>query len=59
MGRVSYVERLKVVVTEKKLNIRANSDYDGNRKEFWAFAGKRTKAKKRTIIALRNKSFCN
>ena len=31
-----------------------NSDYDGNRKEFWAFVGRRTKGRKRAISALRN-----
>ena len=34
---------------------KANSDYDG-KKEFWAFVGRRTKAKKRTIVALKNKT---
>ena len=33
---------------------KANSDYDGNRKEFWAFVGRRTKGRKRAISALRN-----
>ena len=36
------------LVTERKLNEmlqKANSDYDGSRKEFWAFAGRRMKAK--------------
>ena len=56
---LSYVERL---VIEKKLNIwnevleKANSDYDGNTKEFWAFVGRRTKGRKRAIAALRNKA---
>ena len=50
----------KNLVTEKKLNIwnevleKANSDYDGNRKEFWAFVGRRMKGRKRAISALRN-----
>ena len=35
---------------------KANSDYDGNRKEFWAFVGRRTKVRKRAISALRNNS---
>ena len=45
------------LVIEKKLNKvleKANSDYDGNRKEFWAFVGRRTKGRKWTISALRN-----
>ena len=33
---------------------KANSDFEGNRKEFWAFVGRRTKAKKNGIVALRN-----
>ena len=33
---------------------KANSDYDGNRKELWAFVGRRTKVRKRAISALRN-----
>ena len=33
---------------------RANSDFEGNRKEFWAFVGRRTKGKRRGITALRN-----
>ena len=33
---------------------RANSDFESNRKEFWAFVGRRTKGKRRGITALRN-----
>ena len=33
---------------------KANSDYDGNRKEFWAFVGRMTKGRKRAISALKN-----
>ena len=61
MGRVLRRE-IKSLVTEKKLYIwnevlqKANSDYDGNRKEFWAFVGKRAKAKTYTIVALRYKT---
>ena len=29
---------------------KANSDFEGNRKEFWAFVGRRTKAKKKGIV---------
>ena len=53
-------KEVKNLVIEKKLNSwnevleNANSDYDGNRKEFWAFVGRRTKGKKRAISALRN-----
>ena len=53
-------KEVKNLVIEKKLNSwnevleKANSDYDGNRKEFWAFVGRRTKVRKRAISALRN-----
>ena len=53
-------KEVKNLVIEKKLNNwnevleKANSDYDGNRKEFWAFVGRRTKGRKRAISALRN-----
>ena len=33
---------------------KANSDYECNKKEFWAFVGRRTKDKKKGIVALRN-----
>ena len=33
---------------------KANSDFEGNRKEFWPFVGRRTKVKKKGIVALRN-----
>ena len=57
-----YMLRKEVnnLVIEKKLNNwnevleKANSDYDGNRNEFWAFVGRRTKGRKRAISALRN-----
>ena len=51
---------VKELVVEKKLSIwnevldRANSDYESNRKEFWAFVGRRTKGKKQAISALKN-----
>ena len=44
-------KEVKQLVTEKKLQIwnevvdKANSDYEGNKKEFWAFVGRRTKGK--------------
>ena len=61
-GKSIYMLRKEVknLVIEKKLNNwnevleKANSDYDGNRKEFWAFVGRRTKGRKRAISALRN-----
>ena len=33
---------------------KANSDYDGNRKKFWTFVGRRMKGRKWAISALRN-----
>ena len=50
------------LVVQKKLEIwnevveRTNSDFEGNRKEFWAFVGRSTKGKRRGITALRNSS---
>ena len=46
-------KEVKQLVTEKKLHIwnevvdKANSDYEGNKKEFWAFVGRRTKGNRR------------
>ena len=50
----------KNLVVQKKLEVwnevveRANSDFEGNRKEFWAFVGRRTKGKRRGVTPLRN-----
>ena len=47
---------MKALVREKKLNIwrevveKANADFDGSRKEFWAFVGRRTKGKRKKNI---------
>ena len=55
-------KEVKNLVVEKRLNNwnevleKANSDYDGNRKELWAFVGRRTKGRRRAISALRNNS---
>ena len=44
-------KEVKQLVIEKRLNIwnevveKANSDFEGNRKEFWAFIGRRTKGR--------------
>ena len=35
---------------------RANEDFEGSRKEFWAFVGRRTRGKRRGIAALKNSS---
>ena len=43
---------MKDLVREKKLTVwneiveKVNVDFDGSRKEFWAFVGRRTKCKK-------------
>ena len=53
-------KEVKQLVIEKKLNIwnevveKANSDFEGNRKEFWAFVGRRTKGRKGGISVLRS-----
>ena len=47
---------MKELVREKKLNIwrevveKANTDFDGSKKEFWAFVGRRTKGKRKKNI---------
>ena len=33
-----------------------NVDFDGTRKEFWAFVGRRTKCKKQNISSLKNEA---
>ena len=51
---VSLRKEVKQLVTEKKLQIwnkvveKANSD-EGNKKKFWAFVGRRTKAKRMVL----------
>ena len=50
-----YCRLCREVVREKKLSIwndvveKVNVDFDGSRKEFWAFEGRRTKGKKKNI----------
>ena len=50
---------MKNLVVQKKLEVwnkvveRANSDSESNRKELWGFIGRRTKGKRRGVIALR------
>ena len=57
-GRI-IIDYIKLVI-EKNLNIwnevveKANSDIEGNRKEFWAFVRKRTKGRKGGISLLRS-----
>ena len=49
-------KEVKELVREKKLNIwrevvkKANTDFDGSRKEFWAFVGRRTRGKRKKNI---------
>ena len=53
-------KEVKQLSTEKELQIwsevveKANSDYEGNEIDFWTFVGRRTKGKKKGIVALRN-----
>ena len=53
---------VKHLVMEKKLNVwngvveKANADFEGNKKEFWSFVGRRTKGRKGGVEALRNVS---
>ena len=51
---------VKQLVIEKKRNIwneiveKVNTDFDENRKEFWAFIGRKTKGKKKNIASITN-----
>ena len=53
-------KEVKQLVIEKKLNIwnelveKVNTDFDENRKEFWAFVGRKTKGKKKNIASLKS-----
>ena len=53
-------KEIKQLVIEKKLNIwnelveKVNTDFDENRKEFWAFVGGKTKGKKKNIAPLKS-----
>ena len=53
---------MKELVREKKLNIwrevveKANTDFDGSKKEFWAFVGRRTKGKRKNIPSLKSEA---
>ena len=50
-------KEVKQLVIEKKLNIwnelveKVNTDFDENRKEFWAFVGRKSKGKKKNIVS--------
>ena len=53
-------KEVKQLVIEKKLNIwnelveKVNTDFDENRKEFWAFVGRKSKGKKKNIASLKS-----
>ena len=47
---------MKDLVRENKLavwNEKVNVDFDGSRKEFWAFVGRRTKCKTKILLCFR------
>ena len=54
------LEEVKELVIEKKLNIlnelvaKVNTDFDENKKEFWAFVGRKSKGKKKNIASLKS-----
>ena len=56
----SIRKEVKQLVIEKKLNIwnelveKVNTDFDENKKEFWAFVGRKTKGKKKNIASLKS-----
>ena len=56
--RDEYCRLRKEAVREKKLSIwnevveKVNADFEGSRKEFWAFVGRRTKGKYKNITRL-------
>ena len=53
-------KEVKNLVRKKKTDIwndvveKVNTDYEGSRKEFWAFVGRRSKGKKKAISSLRS-----
>ena len=53
-------KEVKQLVIEKKLNIcnelveKVNTDFDENRKVFWAFVGRKSKGKKKNIASLKS-----
>ena len=52
--------RSKKLVIKKKLNIwnelveKVNTDFDENRKDFWAFVGRKSKGEKKNIASLKS-----
>ena len=59
-------KEVKQLVIEKKLDMwnniveNANQDFEGNKKQFWSFVGRRTKCKNKTISSLKSEiwNFC-
>ena len=55
-------KEVKEAVREKKLSIwnevveKVNADFEGSRKEFWAFVSRRTKGKYKNITSLKSKA---
>ena len=53
-------KEVRDLIRKKKIDIwndvveKVNTDYEGSRKEFWAFVGRRTKGKKKAIGSLRS-----
>ena len=54
-------KEVKQLVIKKKLDMwnniveKENQDFEGNKKQFWSFVGRRTKCKNKTISSLRVK----
>ena len=55
-------KEVKQLVIEKKLDMwnniveKANQDFEGNKKQFWSFVGRRTKYKNKTISSLKSEA---
>ena len=55
-------KEVKQLVNEKKLNIwnelveKVNTDFDENRKEFWAYVGRKSEGKKKNIASLKSET---
>ena len=59
-GYCKLRKEVKDLIRKKKIDIwnevveKVNTDYEGSRKEFWAFVSRRTKGKKKAIGSLRS-----
>ena len=57
-------KEVKQLVIKKKLDMwnnnfiveKANQDFEGNKKQFWSFVGRRTKCKNKTISSLKSEA---